>query len=102
MPRKFIAIVFAVVVCCAAACGYTIQQYLNIHGNYQGYWLPDDEVIFRNKTTGVTQAWRTNAATGLPEQITFFDEGVSCAHAHPVTGKVLVELVQIPAPSNDS
>lgn len=89
MPRKFIAIVFAVVVCCAAARGYTIQQYLNIHGNYQGYWLPDDEIIFRNKTTGVTQAWRTNAATGRPEQITFFDEGVSYAAAHPVTGKVL-------------
>ncbi len=89
MPRKFIAIVFAVVVCCAAARGYTIQQYLNIHGNYQGYWLPDDEVIFRNKTTGVTQAWRTNAATGRPEQITFFDEGVAYAVAHPVTGKVL-------------
>ena len=89
MPRKSIAIIAAVVACCAAACGYTIQQYLNIHGNYQGYWLPDDEVIFRNKTTGVTQAWRTNAATGRPEQITFFDEGVSYAVAHPVTGKVL-------------
>jgi Tol biopolymer transport system component len=89
MPRKFVAIIAAVVVCCAAACGYTIQQYLNIHGNYQGYWLPDDEVIFRNKTTGVTQVWRTNAATGRPEQITFFDEGVSYAVAHPVTGDVL-------------
>jgi dipeptidyl aminopeptidase/acylaminoacyl peptidase len=89
MPRKSIAIIAALIVCCAAACGYTIQQYLNIHGNYQAYWLPDDEVIFRNKTTGVTQAWRTNAATGRPEQITFFDEGVSYAVAHPVTGKVL-------------
>jgi len=89
MPRKFIAIIPAVFACCAAACGYSIQQYLNIHGNYQGYWFPDDEVLFRNKTTGVTQAWRTNAATGLPEQITSFDEGVSYAVAHPVTGKVL-------------
>ena len=89
MPRKSIAIIAAAAALAAAAYGYTIQQYLNIHGNYRGYLLPDDEVIFVNKTTGVTQAWRTNAATGRPEQVTFFDEGVSYAVAHPVTGDVL-------------
>ena len=88
MPRKIAAIVAAAAVA-ACAYGYTIQQYLNIHGNHQGYWLPDDEVLFRNKTAGVTQAWRTNAATGRPEQITFFEEGVSYAVAHPFTGRIL-------------
>jgi dipeptidyl aminopeptidase/acylaminoacyl peptidase len=48
--------------------------------------------MFRNQTTGVTQAWRTNAATGRPEQITFFDEGVTYAVAHPVTGKILAAV----------
>ncbi|HUU56939.1 MAG TPA: hypothetical protein VMW93_06325, partial [bacterium] len=89
MLRRLCAIIAAGAALAAAAHGYTIQQYLNIHGNFQGYWFPDDEVLFRNKTSGVTQAWRTNAATGRPEQITFFDEGVAYAVAHPVTGKVL-------------
>jgi dipeptidyl aminopeptidase/acylaminoacyl peptidase len=88
MPRKIAALAVAAALA-ACAYGYTIQQYLNIHGNNQGYWLPDDEVLFRNKTTGVTQAWRTNAATGRPEQITFFEEGVSYAVAHPSTGRIL-------------
>lgn len=89
MPFRITAIIAAVIGCYAPACGYTIQQYLNIHGNFQGYWLPDGEIIFRNQTTGVTQAWRTNEATGWPERITFFDEGVSYAVAHPVAGQIL-------------
>jgi dipeptidyl aminopeptidase/acylaminoacyl peptidase len=88
MRRKLWPVVAAAAIA-ACAYGYTIQQYLNVQGNYQGYWLPDDEVLFRNKTTGLTQAWRTNAATGRPEQVTFFDEGVTYAVAHPVTGQVL-------------
>ncbi len=92
MPKRLTATAVAVIACCAGAGGYTIQQYLNIHGNYQGYWLPDGEIIFGNKTTGVTQAWRTNEATGRPEQITFFDEGVSYAVAHPVTGQILAAV----------
>jgi dipeptidyl aminopeptidase/acylaminoacyl peptidase len=88
MIRKIAAVVAAAAIA-ACAYGYTIRQYLNMHGNYQGYWLPDGEVLFRNQTTGVTQAWRTNAATGRPEQITFFEEGVAYAVAHPVTGQIL-------------
>jgi dipeptidyl aminopeptidase/acylaminoacyl peptidase len=91
MLRKFYPLIAAAALA-ACAHGYTIQQYLDIHGNYQGYWLPDGEIIFRNQTTGVTQAWRTNEATGRPEQITFFDEGVSYAVAHPVTGQILAAV----------
>ncbi len=90
MARKSFAVIVAACALAAAACGYTIEQYLNIRGNYQGYWLPGgEEIIFRNQATGVTQAWRVAAGGGWPEQITFFDEGVVYAAAHPVTGKVL-------------
>ncbi len=90
MRRLLLAVALAASFLPAAAPAYTIEQYLNIRGNYQGYWLPGDEVIFRNRTTGVTQAWRMAATGGWPEQITFFEEGVEFAVAHPLTGKVLV------------
>ncbi|NIT35136.1 MAG: prolyl oligopeptidase family serine peptidase [candidate division Zixibacteria bacterium] len=90
MARKYVATIIALWAGCAAAYGYTIEQYLNIRGNFQGYWLPGgEEIIFRNKATGVTQAWRMAAEGGWPEQITFFDEGVFFAVPHRVTGNVL-------------
>ncbi len=90
MVRKYVVTIIALWAGCVAAYGYTIEQYLNIRGNFQGYWLPGgEEIIFRNKATGVTQAWRMPADGGWPEQITFFDEGVLFAVPHRVTGKVL-------------
>ncbi|MGD8717495.1 MAG: S9 family peptidase [Candidatus Zixiibacteriota bacterium] len=90
MIRTLTTLALAAATLVPAANGYTIEQYLNIHGNYYGYWLPDDEILYSNKFTGVMQAWRTNAATGEPEQISFFPEGIDLAVAHPITGDVIV------------
>jgi len=74
----------------AAASGYTIEQYLNIRGNWGGAWLPGGAFIFQNKAAGVNQVWRAAGPGAAPDQLTSFPEGVDFAFAHAVTGRVVV------------
>lgn len=69
---------------------YAIQQYLNVRGNFGGEFVPDsNDIMFRNKSTGVYQAWRVSNQGGWAEQVTWFEEGIDYCVVHPVTGQVI-------------
>ncbi len=74
---------------------YTIQQYLNIRGNFGGAFIPgSNDVMFRNKSTGVYQAWRVLDQGGWAQQVTWFEEGIDYCVVHPVTGQVILAADQ--------
>ena len=84
-------LLFAFIFVLYAADDYSIQQYLNIRGNFSGGFIPNSsDIMFMNKSTGVYQAWRVSDEGGWAHQVTCFEEGIDYYIIHPITWQMIV------------
>src|SRR5438477_11601794 len=75
----------------AASQQYALRQYLNIRSAIAPTLSPDGaQVGFIQRVTGTGQLWRVPAASGWPDQLTFFNSSISGAAWSPAGEWILV------------